>query len=106
VFDSVLIANSVGMNGAKFHEVANINIDKKNIHFIHDNDAKGRKIAVALLEKGDSVFLWQKYIKDKKLISKKDISELIVANNLPGISFSYSDIKTYFSNSIFKKALI
>lgn len=95
-------SNSVGLTGVN----TNIDILKNNdltLKFVLDNDADGIKESINLLNEGYSVFLWKKFIQEKRIKTKiKDINDLVIHYKNPNI-FNDLNLDKYFSIDEFDK---
>ena len=75
-FDSFLLHNAVATGGL----TKSLPITGENIKWFPDNDKQGRKKAIELLERGEFIFLWKKYLKAiciPDFIHIKDWNDLI-----------------------------
>jgi hypothetical protein len=104
IIDSLFIENSVAISNNDFTSLDYLGVDRSNMWFIFDNTDKGKKEALVLMEMGYNVFLWKKFINKKRLKNEKDISKIVVANNLSHLRAD--DVKEFFSNNIMLKAMI
>lgn len=112
--DSIFMKNSlagIGINSTVDNFLLSDDID---LRFFYDQDYIGVKTALEMLEKGHTVFLWQKLIDDllknkkdkhsakKYLLSIKDLNKLVQEiNNIE--KFNKINFEKYFSNDIFDK---
>jgi len=114
------LGSSIGLIGAnstndilKFLLNADENLKLK---FFFDNDKKGRKKAIELIEKGYSVFLWKKLFedlskgKDKQAANAiynkiSDLNELVKLSKNPNI-YKKLKLNNYFSKDEFDKYYI
>ncbi len=99
--DSLFIQNSVATTGLK---VGDKQLDRfKDRYFLLDNDIAGKSKSIQLLTKGESVFMWNEFIKDLNLPKNvKDINDVITHINKK-IKFKFKNIGKYFTNSIYDK---
>lgn len=95
--DSLFIENSVAVLGVSFPDEVKEKLDELETRWIYDNDETGRVQAEKVLRKGQYIFLWKEFLKDKLLPDNvKDINEVVVKSKKP-----IGDIKKYFSNSYY-----
>jgi predicted RNA-binding Zn-ribbon protein involved in translation (DUF1610 family) len=96
-FDSFLFPNSVGICSA----MNDFHIECENKRYFFDYDKTGRDNMQKKLNKGNTVFLWSKFLQDMNLSDKKkwDLTDIIVycKNNNKKIL----DFNNYFSDSIY-----
>ena len=70
--------------------------------YMLDNDSAGLKKTIEKLKKGKTVFMWSKYIKDKKLDKYnniKDLNDLIKVCYNNQIKLNLSELNNYFTNN-------
>lgn len=73
--DSFLFKNSISLSGV--HKNLPLNFDYKRFWF--DNDIVGKKKTIDMLESGESVFLWKKFLKDYDITAyMKDLNDLVI----------------------------
>lgn len=103
--DSLFCENAVGLTGLNIQDVWLKNIKHK--YFILDKDKAGIKKSLQLLIAGEYVFLWSKFIKDLALPKREkwDMNDVVVYINKKS-KFSFDDLKSYFTNTIYDKALL
>lgn len=96
--DSFLYHNSVGTCSSNI----DFPIDLGNLRYLYDYDDAGKKAAIAKLEKGRPVFLWQKLLRELGILiegnKKIDLTELLVYCKrknvkLPALSGYFSQSK-------------
>jgi hypothetical protein len=101
--DSIFFPNSVSSSGKSGNIDILLNNDL-NLKFIYDNDKGGIDKAINMIDKGYSVFLWKKLLKDIGIKHKfiKDINDLVIHYGNDNI---YRDLKLdrYFSIDQFDK---
>ena len=75
------------------------NID--TVRYMLDNDTAGLKKTIEKLKSGRKVFMWTKFLSDKKLdkYNIKDLNDLIKICYLNGIKISLSNLEEYFTNN-------
>jgi hypothetical protein len=100
--DSMFIQNSIALVGLDIEREELNTIDKK--YWMLDNDKQGRKATIKLLEKGQYVFNWKKYLSENNIISdgKIDINDLYIKLDKKE-PFQFSDFKLYFTNRLSDK---
>jgi len=104
--DSEFVENSIGLTGLKIHD-KRIE-DFKNRYFLFDSDKDGKKKSLKLLEKGEYVFNWSKYIRNNHLPKREkwDINDLYIYLERTEDridKFFFEDFEDYFTNSIYDK---
>ena len=69
-----------------------------------DNDTKGREKTIELLENGQYVFNWKKFLNENNIENdgKIDVNDLYLKMNKEK-PFNFSDFKLYFTNKLFDK---
>ena len=65
-----------------------------------DNDETGLKKSIEKLRSGKQVFMWNKYLKDKKIdkYNIKDLNDLVKVCYNKKIPLSLSSLEEYFTN--------
>ena len=104
VIDSMSVKNSIAISGAGRAFNDNLKQFPKK-YFIMDADIKGREIALKLLEHGEYVFLWNKFIEKYKLPSgekKLDMNDVMIYIKRTE-KFSFEELEEFFTNSIYNK---
>lgn len=102
--DSMSTVNAIGISGAGKAFSDNLNIFPSK-RFIMDNDEKGRETALKLLERGEYVFLWDRFIKKYNLPSdqkKIDFNDCMIYLNRTE-KFTFEELEEFFTNSIYSK---
>ncbi len=102
--DSLFINNCIAILGTNITEKAKELIEDLNKFYLFDNDKAGYKKSLEYLLEGKYVFLWKKFLKDKRIYKEvKDVNEFII--NFPKYNgkLNYDYLKKYFSNNIFDK---
>lgn len=100
--DSIFVDNSVGVTGLKIN-------DKRLAHFpnrffLLDNDAAGKKSCLKLLDKGEYVFNWQRFLSAHSVQKDvKDVNDFIRFNTEGIVRLTYSLMSDYITNSIADK---
>ena len=74
--------------------------DMENKRYFQDNDDSGRAKAMELVQAGESVFMWSKFLKDKDLVGRKlkDLNDLKVYEVAHGIDLGLSNLSSYFTS--------
>ena len=69
--------------------------------YMLDNDETGLKKSIEKLKTGKRVFMWNKYLKDKKIdkYNIKDLNDLVKVCYSEKIKLSASDLEKYFTNN-------
>ena len=102
--DSMSVKNGIGISGAGKAFSDNLKQFSKR-YFIMDADEKGREVAIKLLERGEYVFLWNKFIKKYNLPSgekKLDFNDVMIYLCRTE-KFSFEELEEFFTNSIYNK---
>lgn len=77
-FDSFLFPNSVGVCSGKNQFPFEI----ESIRYFYDNDASGKEWSIEKIGQGQSVFMWEKYLKENSLMEHskkiKDLNDLLI----------------------------
>jgi hypothetical protein len=75
--DAMFMRNSVGITGVK-KQVVEWD-DVPTVRYFFDNDADGRAKMIEKLKKGQRVFMWEKFLNDHNIPSRKvkDLNDLI-----------------------------
>lgn len=73
----------------------------ESVRYMLDNDEPGLKKTIEKLKKGKSVFMWSKFLKDKKLdkYNIKDLNDLVKVCFANKIKLRLSELDNYFTNS-------
>ncbi len=101
MIDSMFIENSVAMTGIKPDSTSLSKISDKL--WIPDNDNTGKKLSIELLNRGEKVFNWKKYLYDKGIPNRiKDINEVIMHTKNPK-TLTTECITHFFTNSKYDK---
>ena len=69
-------------------------------YYLLDNDKEGMKNSVKLLENGEYVFNWKKFLRDKQVENPqkiKDVNDYVLQSGIE--KFTFEDLKEYFTNS-------
>lgn len=94
--DSFLFPNSIALSG--IHKNLNVDIEKKR--FWLDNDKIGREKSIELLESGEEIFLWHRFLKDYDIKKEiKDLNDLILILRKKKIQIYPAHFEKYFSNN-------
>ena len=96
--DAMFMTNSIGLTGVK-KQIVDFN-DIHTARYFFDNDSEGKSKMMEKLKSGQTVFLWDKFLKDYNIPSKK-IKDL---NDLVKYEFKHrtgclADIDKYFTNN-------
>lgn len=105
--DSLFLENSIAILGLSFSESVKEVLDKiQSRYYILDNDSDGRREARKLLEQGEYVFLWDKFLVDVGLKGEKikDVNDAILKLNKE--KFTFKDLEKYFTNNIYEGVLL
>lgn len=96
--DAMFIHNSIGLTGVK-KQIADF-VDIPTIRYFFDNDTEGKVRMIEKLKSGQSVFLWDKFLKDYDIYNKKikDLNDLIKYEYEHRIG-CMSNINKYFTNN-------
>lgn len=94
--DSTFFKNSVGVSGV--HKGIKFDL---SMRYWLDNDEAGIKKSIELLEKGNSVFLWGKFMLEYNIPNRRkwDLNDLIIY--LDSKSIKVKNFDKYFSNSLY-----
>lgn len=93
--DAYLFFNSISLSGVG----KNLPFNFEKQQFFFDNDESGKKKSYELLDKKESIFLWNKFFNDYKIKKKiKDFNELMIYLNKNNLKLKYHDFDDYFSN--------
>ena len=97
--DAMFVSNSialctVGRDTLKLDSI-------ETTRYMLDNDKAGLKKTIEKLKKGKSVFMWSKYLKDKKLdkYNIKDLNDLIKECYKNSVKLSMSNLEEYFTDN-------
>jgi len=103
--DSFFLSNAIAILGCSISE-DDFNKIKQlgEIHWLFDCDKAGLKISKEYITKGESVFLWKKFIKELGLPLKEkiDINDVILFLNKPE-GFKFEELKRFYSSSVYDK---
>ena len=102
--DSLSVKNAIGISGAGKAFSDNLK-GFPHRYYIMDSDEKGRETSIKLLELGEHVFLWDRFIKKYNLPSgekKLDMNDVMIYLKRTE-KFSYEELKEFFTNSIYSK---
>ncbi len=96
--DAMFMTNSIGLTGVK-KQIADFN-EIPTARYFFDNDFEGKGKMMEKLKSGQTVFLWNKFLKDYNIPPKK-VKDL---NDLVKYEFEHrtgclSDIDKYFTNN-------
>jgi hypothetical protein len=101
--DSLFLENSIALLGTKYNKELLDPIKQK--FFLFDNDSAGKAEALKLLEQGENVFMWKKFIRNFAFVSDKlDINNLAIM--LDKDKFTFEELKPYFTNNILMKGFV
>lgn len=104
VIDSLALKDSIAISGAGRAFDDNLKPFKRK-YFIMDADEKGREISIKLLELGEYVFMWNKFIEKYKLPSgekKLDTNDVMIYLKRTE-QFTFEELEEFFTNSIYHK---
>jgi hypothetical protein len=75
--DAMFMSNSIGLTGVK-KQIIEFN-DVPTARYFFDNDMEGKTRMIEKLKEGQTVFLWDKFLKDFNIPSKKvkDLNDLV-----------------------------
>jgi hypothetical protein len=106
IIDSLMIENSVAVLGTAFTNSVKQKLEPLKCYYLLDGDEAGRIASKKMLNHGKYVFLWNKFLKDNGLGERKkwDMNDVCLALNK--FSFSFRELRTYFTNSLYDKVLI
>lgn len=102
--DSNFVENSVAVTGVKIEDKNLKKFKHKRWLIDQDNETNDtKKKTIELLSKGEYVFNWQKFIKTYSLPKrpKWDLNDVILY--LDKDKFTYEELETFFTNSIYDK---
>jgi len=103
--DSLFLENSIAVLGLNYNEEALSKVKQR--YFIFDNDEAGKDAAMKHLKKGEYVFAWKIFLKDKGLMynnSKIDFNDLSI--KFDKSLWTFDELKKYFVNSLMQSAFI
>lgn len=102
--DSTFVENSIAVTGLKVGD--DRLADFPNRRFMLDNDVSGRAKSKKLLDKGEYVFMWSKFLENYKYDGKiKDVNDFVLSNK-DGVSYlTWDMIAPYFTNRKFDSIL-
>lgn len=96
--DSMFVNNSIAVSGLR---VGDKSLSGK--YFLLDNDGPGKSKSKKLLEKGETVFIWKKYLQENYFEkAPKDINEIITQTQR-STKFTIEELDRYFTNSVYDK---
>ena len=98
--DCMFVENSISIQGLKFTEKIKEQIKDLKKYYLLDNDKEGMKNSVKLLENGEYVFNWKKFLRDKQVENPqkiKDVNDYVLQSGIE--KFGFNDLKEYFTNS-------
>ena len=102
VIDSLMVENSISILGLTINDTVQKTLKKLDTYYIMDSDDAGQKKTRQLIKKGETVFIWSKFLKDKLLTErdKWDMNDvyLKLKRNQP---FTFNELEPYFSNSYY-----
>jgi hypothetical protein len=101
--NATMVENSIALTGLKKVDLEVLQVFKYR-YFMFDDDTPAREQSISLLDKGEYVFCWRKFIKDNCLPERKkwDINDFVIyTKRTPPIPFE--ELKPYFTNSVFMK---
>ena len=97
--DAMFMKNSIALCtvGRDTNKLDNID----TVRYMLDNDQAGLKKTIEKLKNGKMVFMWTKYLKDKKMdkYKIKDLNDLIKIAYQEGIKISLHGLNDYFTNN-------
>ena len=100
--DSIFTENSIGVTGLKVKDARLANFS--NRFFLLDNDVSGRKTCLKLLDAGEYVFNWEKFLSRHSYTDDvKDVNDFIRYNTEGIIKLTYSMMEECITNSIADK---
>lgn len=104
--DSMFVENSIAILGLSFTDKIRESIKGLKLYYLLDNDKDGKRNSKKLLKNGEYVFFWDKFLEDLGLRNEKikDINDVVLATGKE--KFTFSELKKYFSNDVFKEVLI
>jgi hypothetical protein len=105
IIDSLFVENSVGLTGLNVNDKLLGSINHK--YFILDKDKAGMEKSQQMLLLGHYVFVWYKFMRDLCLPKrdKWDMNDVMLYINRDK-PFTFGELKQYFTNSIYNKAMI
>jgi hypothetical protein len=105
IIDSLFVENSVGLTGLNVNDKLLGSINHK--YFILDKDKAGMEKSQQMLLLGHYVFVWYKFMRDLGLPKrdKWDLNDVMLYINRDK-PFTFQELKPYFTNSIYSKAMI
>ncbi len=97
--DAMFMKNSIALCtvGRDTKKLDNIS----TVRYMLDNDRAGLKKTIEKLKSGKSVFMWTKFLTDKKMdkYNIKDLNDLVKIGYQKGIQISLSNLEEYFTNN-------
>lgn len=104
--DSLFVENSIAVSGLKIRDPRLENIKHK--YFLLDNDVSGGKMSAELIEQGEWIFIWRRFmnylgiiphqLSFKDTIPKDDINDIIVRTGRKE-PFSFKELNPFFSKN-------
>ena len=75
--DAMFMTNTIGLTGVK-KQILDFN-DIPTVRYFFDNDIEGKTRMIEKLKSGNTVFMWDKFLKDFRIPSKKvkDLNDLV-----------------------------
>jgi hypothetical protein len=97
--DSMFMRNSIALCTVGRDTTKLDSID--TVRYMLDNDPAGLKKTIEKLKAGKEVFMWNKFLKDKKLdkYNIKDLNDLIKECYKNSVKISLSSFEDYFTNN-------
>tara|TARA_R110001606_G_scaffold14319_2_gene60679 strand:+ start:19224 stop:20249 length:1026 start_codon:yes stop_codon:yes gene_type:complete len=96
--DSMFLENAVATMGLSFTNKVQAKLDSINSYYLLDNDLAGYKKSIELIKERKYVFLWKKFLKEKRIPDKyKDINDVFVYLKREQ-KFNFEELSKYFSN--------
>ena len=103
--DSEFVVNSIALTGTS--KIGNEEVNKLPFkRWLLDNDKDGKAKSKELLLKGEWVFIWRKFLKDKHITDYiKDVNDFIKWRK-DGSKLTYTELQPYYSNNFFDSLLL
>ena len=116
--DSLFIENAIGCTGLKIHDERLKTFSQR--YWLLDSDAPGKRVSLELLQMGEMVFLWDRFLKDNRMSvtglhkadvsnpkwvwteTKEDVNAFIMKTHR-GTIITFEEIRNYFSNNLVDK---
>ena len=100
--DSLFVENAIGVTGLKVKDPRLVEFEQK--YFLLDNDPDARKVCCKLIDAGQYVFNWDKFLSDHKYEGKiKDVNDFILKNKDGIDRLTWDLIGPYFTKKSFDK---